>query len=333
MLVLENDSADDLWSNAWVAVLDGPGTVRDNIAKGPSHETLHAVLALTDPRQRWVTSRVPAINPAFAIAEVIWILRGRSDAAFLTAWNRSLPKYSGKSEILDGAYGERLRHRFGVDQLLRASSILRTRPEQRQVVLQIWDPLRDLPDDTGESASPDVPCNVVSILKCVDGRLDWLQVMRSNDLVRGLPYNLVQWTTLQEILAGWIGVEVGHYVHVSDSLHVYHDDLGRFTSNDARIKYRNEDDLRLDIQKSEQVFTVLEEAVSQIAGADSLGGVIEHVQSLDQEGYSDWLRVMGAERLRRLTIADAATDMARSISNPLLRHAVGNWFRRCGSIE
>lgn len=45
--------------------------------------------------------------------------------------------------------------------------------------------------------------------------------MRSNDVHRGLPYNVVQFTTLQEVMAGWLGLEVGGYHHWSDSLHLY----------------------------------------------------------------------------------------------------------------
>ena len=45
--------------------------------------------------------------------------------------------------------------------------------------------------------------------------------MRSNDIVFGLPYNFLQFTFLQEIIAGWLNVDVGEYMHISDSLHMY----------------------------------------------------------------------------------------------------------------
>lgn len=51
---------------------------------GVARELLHVTMSLHDPRQRWVNVRTPPINPAFAIAEVVWILTGRNDAAFLT---------------------------------------------------------------------------------------------------------------------------------------------------------------------------------------------------------------------------------------------------------
>jgi len=75
----------------------------------------------------------------------------------------------------------------------------------------------DFPDEEGRPASQDILCNVLSMLKIRDGRLEWTQVMRSNDLFRGVPYNFVQFTVLQEVIAGWLGLEVGAYDHVSDS--------------------------------------------------------------------------------------------------------------------
>ena len=79
------------------------------------------------------------INVAFAIAEVVWTMTGRNDLAFLEAWNSRLPEYVGKGSKLHGAYGYRLRHKGGVDQLTRAYQSLHNNPNTRQVVLQIWD--------------------------------------------------------------------------------------------------------------------------------------------------------------------------------------------------
>jgi len=69
------------------------------------------------------------------------------------------------------------------------------------------------------------------------GKLEWLQVMRSNDAVWGLPYNFIQFTSLQEILAGWLGVPIGSYNHVSDSLHVY-ERHWRLLENLPTVPYR-----------------------------------------------------------------------------------------------
>jgi thymidylate synthase len=236
MILFSGKSADEVWLEA----------VRQTLAKGseqPSRggltrELLHVGLTLSDPRDRVVFSRI--ISPAFAVAEAIWILAGANDADFVSFWNPRMRRYvdADNPAILHGAYGLRLgsrprvpgsvefslRHEgrsvgFGRDQLKGAIEALRTLPNSRQVVLQIWDPRVDFPDPA--PTSQDVPCNLLSHVMIRNGKLEWLQVMRSNDAVWGLPYNFIQFTTLQEVLAGWLGIPLGSYNHVSDSLHIY----------------------------------------------------------------------------------------------------------------
>ncbi len=209
----ESDTADAVWCQAAQALLSGRNPKKQDSRAGPTIELLHSNLYVRNPRERWVFSRHPGMNPAFAIVEVFWILSGRNDARFVKFWNRDLEKYAGKAETYHGAYGFRIRKHFGMDQLERAFLALRGKPMSRQVVIQMWDPTSDFPTEDGSEVSEDVPCNICSMLKIRDGRLEWTQVMRSNDIFLGLPYNFVQFTMLQEILAGWLGVEVGAYTN------------------------------------------------------------------------------------------------------------------------
>ena len=48
--------------------------------------------------------------------------------------------------------------------------------------------------------------------------------MRSQDVWLGLPYDLFTITLLQELVAGWVGVGIGHCIHILDSLHLYNKD-------------------------------------------------------------------------------------------------------------
>ena len=84
-------SADSLWlqAHSWFKP-NGICSVSES-RNGPTAEVLHAALSLSAPRQRWIGSREPAMNPAFALAEVLWILRGRQDASFLNYFCPGLP--------------------------------------------------------------------------------------------------------------------------------------------------------------------------------------------------------------------------------------------------
>jgi len=323
MFVFEADTAGELWSSAWDEV-EARGKHRLH-ARGDYREALHSVLSLRDPRQRWVTTRKPSINPAFAIAEVIWIVQGRNDSGFLLPWNRALPQYSGEGATLYGAYGERVRSRFGFDQLRRAADALEHSPEQRQVVLQIWDPETDFPTETGHSRAPDIPCNVMAMLKVVDGKLEWLQVMRSNDLIRGLPYNLVQWTSVQEVVAGWMGLDVGNYVHISDSLHVYDRDRSAFTSKLVPDQ-RSGADLRLSRAESENTFKALETTAEILGQATEEEAILGAIQALDpHSSYADWLYVLAAERTRRLGNPGLSRNLVERIGDAPLRWVTTQW--------
>jgi hypothetical protein len=54
-----------------------------------------------------------------------------------------------------------------------------------------------------------------------DGRLDWMQIIRSNDAIWGIPYNAIQWSTVMEFVAGALDVPIGNMFIVQDSFHVY----------------------------------------------------------------------------------------------------------------
>lgn len=229
MNLFKAESGDLAWRQAADTLVHRRGTHTIDSRAGATVELLHAAIAIADSRARWVASRLPAMNIAFAVAEVVQILTGGDDVAFLAHWFPNYPSFVGSKDRAHGAYGARLRVRCGFDQLARAADALTASGESRQVVLSIWDPREDFPSANGTPRSGDIPCNVLSCLRLVEGRLHWLQTSRSNDLFRGLPNNLVQFTFLQEVIAGWIGAEVGGYSHTISSLHAYASSLDEFS--------------------------------------------------------------------------------------------------------
>ena len=331
--VFQGSSASEVWLKAYTEIQSSP-TFENQIGRGgATHELIHAVLCIENPRQRWVLSRIPGINPAFAIAEVIWIMCGRQDAMFLTNWNSRLPQYVGHDKNRHGAYGFRLRQHFGLDQLERAYNVLRNNPTSRQVVLQIWDPIADLPSVDGAPQNPDIPCNLLSVVKIREGKLEWLQILRSNDLLLGAPYNLVQFTFLQEILAGWLGLELGSYNQVSDSLHIYHHDTQRFKSEVINDPI-NSDLMNHPKDETEVYFAQLAECAEKMVQTTSfqeLDHLREHTPV--PVSYKNLLYVLAAEVVRRKKWLDAEGDFMVRCSNPMLEQAWRRWLQRFPDIE
>jgi thymidylate synthase len=324
----EGETASELWQNAATALSESDVAKygKNNVAR----ELLHVTLCLSNPRQRWVNVRIPAFNPAFAIAEVIWIVKGRQDAAFLTFWNPRLPEFVGDKPVLHGAYGHRLRSHFALDQLQRAHESLSSHPECRQVVLQIWDAQIDLPDVTGQPVDRDIPCNVLAMLKVRNERLEWMQVIRSNDIYLGLPYNLIQFTSLQEIMAGWLGVEVGSFQQISDSLHLYDRDVEKMKVDRGILSTVNPDSLALSKRESDVVLEIMNTSVERMIDPMLSRDALLHLpdQAHLPRAYKNLLSILQAEVARRREWPDLIPLTIEACSNPMLKQAWERWYRR-----
>jgi thymidylate synthase len=323
-------TADDAWQQIASHFRAGVDISKQPSRVGLTYEILRGAITIHDARQRWVFSRRPAINPAFALAEVVWIVRGRRDSRFLTYFNNELPRYAGEGPVFHGAYGFRMRHHFGIDQFERAFSALCARPHTRQVVLQFWDPRADLPSEDGREAAPDIPCNVLAMLKVRDGVLDWTQILRSNDVFRGLPYNLVQFTMLHEILAGWLGLDLGSHNLLSDSLHVYDDCLDQVKDSLPIVAPHNTDSLSMQRPQSESSFMALELATERLidpsVSADDV--VTLALTSTLSQSFKNMLCVLSAEGVRRRQRPDLVEPIMSVCTNNCYRVLMERWLAR-----
>lgn len=327
--VFEGQTADEVWGKIAQGFRDGESTAQPSRG-GETFEILHSAMSISNPTQRWVTSRTPPLNPAFAIAEIVWIITGRNDSAFLNYFNSKLPSYAGQGKTYHGAYGHRLRSHLQIDQLQRAYEILAVKPSSRQVVLQIWDGRIDLPGSAGEATSADIPCNVVSILKVRAGKLEWMQIMRSNDIYRGLPYNIVQFTTIHEVMTGWLGLGLGEYNQISNSLHVYEADLKHIQTSQPRPVVANTDSLAAPKELSEKYFHQLaydiESIIAQNVPAERLVSMIRH--SKLPIPFRNMLCVLCAEGARRRGCQGIISDIMLDCTNPAYKHLYDRWLDR-----
>jgi thymidylate synthase len=285
-----------------------------------------------EPSERWVVSRTPPLNPAFALVEVFWIVAGRKDAVFPTYWNPALSRYCGKSADFHGAYGYRLRKHFGVDQLDRVYQALCKSPDSRQCVLQLWDPVADLPNADGSPAAADIPCNVVIFPKIRGGKLEWMQIVRSNDIFLGMPYNFVQFTSIQEMLSGWLGVLPGGYHQLSDSLHVYTCDVEAVRSSLTPVDAPpNTDSFALDRLSWDNVLPQVVDRLERLTG-NSLSHSEFEVCAFPNDlprAYENAILIAAADAARRRHWHDLAAECIDRCSNALLVQLWSRWRIRC----
>lgn len=311
---IDGKTANEVWKKAVRQLLNQEKLI--NGRNGNVFELLHTFISIENPRQKWIYDRIPPISIGFALAELVWIMNGEDHSEIINYWNPNLPKFAGTGNVYYGAYGKRIRSHFGFDQLEKAYYALQNVPESRQVVIQIYDAKKDFPINNGEPRNEDIPCNICSLLKVRNGKLEWSQIMRSNDILLGMPYNFVQFTGLQEILAGWIGLEVGSYNHYSDSLHLYCRDRGKIgIGNEKEIE--NPDSLSLEKSESEKIFKEIYARMTALRDEHISGKEIFSLSQLESEypAYNNIMLMIAAYVAKKYHDNDLVGELVGKCSN------------------
>lgn len=193
-------------------------------------EFLAASFTLTDPRNRLITSPTRAVNYGFGVGELCWYLRGDDDLETMLYYNRRMSRFSDDGLTINSAYGARILNGGGrtdvqPSQWSLCLEELRRDPDSRRAVMHINRPA-DLRRAV-QCGSLDVPCTMSIQLFIRNRRLHMHVLMRSNDVVWGLPYDVFSFTCLQEAFLYELqneGVDVdglGSYRHTAGSLHLY----------------------------------------------------------------------------------------------------------------
>lgn len=209
------NNANDLFAEGlWKIKIHGR---EENSRNGPVLRIPEPVLTrVKNPMERVLFFGERDANPIFHLLEAIWMLAGRRDVAFPQLFNSKIGQYSDDGEVFNAAYGYRLRHHFGQDQLCGVIEKLKKDSETRQAVLQLWD-AADLNKDTLDRA-----CNTQLVLDIVDGKLNMTTFNRSNDFWYGAAgANIVHFTVIMEFIAGAVGVGMGEYRSFTTNLHLY----------------------------------------------------------------------------------------------------------------
>ncbi len=206
------DSLDDLLAKVYRQLL-ARGT-RIEPTKGPAREIYGVLLKLSAPRLR--LSRTESRGILFScLGELLWILAGSNSLDFIEHYISDYRKSSDDGLTIHGAYGPRMFGKRPNDQLARVISSLKSKPDSRQAVLQLFDRR-----DTLKYHS-DIPCTCTMQFVIRDRRLHMLTSMRSNDAWLGLPHDVFAFTMIQELVARSLGVKLGEYRHSVGSLHLY----------------------------------------------------------------------------------------------------------------
>jgi thymidylate synthase len=154
------------------------------------------------------------------VAEQVWFLTGeRMPANFLNQFTRIWADFTNVAGVVSAAYGYRWRRHFGRDQIADLVMLLERDPSSRHGVVIAWDPATD--GLASGVQRKNVPCPYTFTVNIIGGRLNLHSVVRSNDVMLGLPHDVAGFALLQCILAARLGVRPGKYTHSISHAHLY----------------------------------------------------------------------------------------------------------------
>jgi len=184
------------------------------------------------------------------IRELLWFIKGDTDARHLEAHNVTIWSGNTSKEFLEKnglpyeegiggpIYGYQWRNfgqeytykdkngelkttpgvKFGVDQLQFIIDELRANPMSRRLFMSSWNP-----NQLSQMCLP--PCHISYQFYVENGRLSCMMVQRSADVFLGLPFNIASVALLVHFIANIVGLQPGK-IHISiGDAHIYEDHL------------------------------------------------------------------------------------------------------------
>jgi len=213
MYLFKGDCVPSLYAKILETVLN------EGINIGPrgllTKELSPVCIEITNPRQRLFGHPHRKEVSIFTYIEGLWILLKEASVDRLVHYVPAMANFTHENtKFLDGAYGPAIGN-----QLEEVYNRLKADTDTRQAIVIINQPqLHHLP-------TKDYPCTLSFQFLIRNKKLDMIATMRSQDAWLGLVYDTGEFQWFQSILAGWLGVEVGRYIHIDGSLHLYEKDF------------------------------------------------------------------------------------------------------------
>jgi hypothetical protein len=154
--------------------------------------------------------RRPGLNPSIGILEGLFLASGsyNQEAVKAVAPRADLSLFTEA-----GAYGPRVTGQL--EPLIRGIEL---DPSSRQHVLVIARP--------GDQYTPDMPCTLSLHFLIRQGKVDCIASMRSSDILKGLPTDIIQFGLLTQVLSLCFDYKPRYLFITAATSHVYNEDVG-----------------------------------------------------------------------------------------------------------
>ena len=153
------------------------------------------------------------------VAEQAWFILGsRKPENVLRKYTKIWDVFTNAGDVVPVAYGYRWRKHFGRDQLKLLIDLLEAEPGSRHGVIVTWDPAQD---GLSLFKKKNVPCPYTFTVNIIGGRLHFHNIIRSNDVILGVPFDVAGFALLAHILAQKLNIKPGIYSHSISNAHIY----------------------------------------------------------------------------------------------------------------
>jgi len=298
-------------------------------------EKLGVAFRIKDPLHRYPFVEGRKFSSTYLAAELLWYLSGDNSTSWISKYSKFWSRISDDGTTANSAYGARLfktspviaNSRFSQWEYIKEE--LSRDPDSRRAVMHIR-----VPSDSID-AKLDVPCTLSLQFFIRNNELHMITNMRSSDLIFGIAYDIPAFTFFQEMLAVDLGVGIGTYTHVSNSLHIYerHFSMAEEILNNENIKMslaaaeacgpmKPLNNSSYDQGSRDFWVSKLMNFENELQHQKSIGDIVEvynrfkDATSVREHVWSDIATLLSAHRIRR--ISDKSQE---SLLNPCFHYA------------
>jgi thymidylate synthase len=276
-------------------------------------EKLACKFTINNPLDRLPYVPARKFSATYVIAELLWYLSADDKTDWIANYSSFWNNISDDGTTANSAYGARIfkphpRIAGGTfSQWDYIKEELQKDPDSRRAVVHIrspWDSVK---------AKLDVPCTLSLQFFIRDEKLHLVAHMRSSDLILGIAYDVPAFTLMQELMAKELGVGLGTYTHVSNSLHIYErhfEMVEEMISRDAILQARSnhrssgpmpEMPTMPPTGELYHIESLLREAPNLEVIQDLITTAPAHLGT-SAEYWVDWVRILGAHRCAKLKL-------------------------------
>lgn len=185
-------------------------------------EIIPATIEISNPKNAILTQNYRGYNPAFMIAECIWNLCGDTEE-WLADYNEKYRKYFNNGHLIAG-YGNRILN-GEINQLHQVVKLLKEDPDSSRATISIFDPEEDYKETNFVPCISFLKFRILEKSETKKPCLNMWSFMRAQDIWKGFPYDIFLLLSIFQYVANAIGIEMGSYFHVCDTIRLYKEDF------------------------------------------------------------------------------------------------------------